>query len=159
MLDWQQTSKGKSLGVDAFTEEVAPGLQDRLPDLGACENSLKATDYLSLLNKIRIENINNVIVGNLNINSLPRKFDDLKVLVTGMVDILIITEATLDNTFPVCQLHIDGYSKLYKLDRNRDGDGIILYVRKDTPNIMLTKYNFPDNIEGLFIELNLRKSK
>ena len=76
-----------------------------------------------------------------------------------MLDILIITEATLDNTFPVCQLHIDGYSKPYKLDRNRDGDGIILYVRKDTTNIMLTKYNFPDNIEGLFIELNLRKSK
>ena len=125
--------------------------------MGACENSLKATDCFSLLNKTRTENINNVIVD--NINSLPRKFDDLKVLVPGMLDILIITEATLDNTFPVCQFHIDGYSKPYKLDRNRDGDGIILYVRKDTPNVLLTKCNFPDNIEGLFIELNLRKSK
>ena len=76
-----------------------------------------------------------------------------------MVDILIITETKLDNTFPVSQFHIDGYSKPYRLDRNRNGGGIIIYVREDIPNRMLTKHNFPDNIEGLFIELNFRKSK
>ena len=67
---------------------------------GACENSLKATGYLSVLKKTRIENINNAIIANLNINSLPIKIDDLKALVTGMLDILIITETKLDNTFP-----------------------------------------------------------
>ena len=104
-----------------------------------------------MLKKTRIENINNVIIGNLNINSLPKKFDDLKALVTGMLDILIITERKLDNTFQ--------HSKPYRLDRNRNGGGIIIYVREDIPNRMLTKHNFPDNIEGLFIELNFRKGK
>ena len=75
-----------------------------------------------------------------------------------MLDILIITETKLDNTFPVSQFHIDGYSKPYRLDRNRNGGGIIIYVREDIPNRMLTKHNFPDNIEGLFIELKLRKN-
>ena len=53
-----------------------------------------------MLKKTRIENINNVIIDNLNINSLPIKIEDLKALVTGMLDILIITETKLDNTFP-----------------------------------------------------------
>ena len=125
----------------------------------ACEKSLKATDCLSVLKKTRIENINNVIIGNLNINFLPKKFDDLKALVTGMLNTLIITERKLENTFPVSQIHIDEYSKPYRLDRNRNGGGIVIYVREDIPNRMLTKHNFPDNIEGLFIELNFRKSK
>ena len=112
-----------------------------------------------MLKKTRIENINNGIIGNLNINSLPKKFDDLKALPTGMLDILTITETKLANTFPVSQFHIDEYSKPYRLDRNRNGGGIIIHVREDIPNRILTKHNFPDNIEDLFIELNFRKSQ
>ena len=44
-----------------------------------------------------IENLNNVIIDNRNINSLPETLSDLKVLVTGMLDILIILETRLDN--------------------------------------------------------------
>ena len=90
-----------------------------------------------MLRKTRIENINNVIIGNHNINSLPKKFDDLKVLVTGMLDILIITETKLDNTFPVSQFHTDMYSKPYRLDRNRNGGGIIMYFREDIPTFQI----------------------
>ena len=61
-----------------------------------------------MLKKTRIENINNVMIGKLNINSLPKKLDDLKV--RGMLNILINTETNLDNTFPVSQLRIDGHS-------------------------------------------------
>ena len=60
-----------------------------------------------------------------------------------MLDILIITETKLHNTFPVSQFHIDGYYKPYKLDRNRNGGGTIIYVREDVPSRMLTKHNFP----------------
>ena len=48
------------------------------------------------------------MIGKLNINSLLKKFDDLKV--KGMLNILINTETNLDNTFPVSQLRIDGHS-------------------------------------------------
>ena len=90
--------------------------------------SLKATDCLSAQKKARTENINNFIIPNLNINFLPKNFDDLKVPATGMIDILIMTEKKLYNTFPVGQFHIDGYSKPYRLDRNRNRGGIIIYV-------------------------------
>ena len=37
----------------------------------------------------------------------------------------------LDNTFPVSHFHIYGYSKPYRLDRNRNEGGIIMYVTED----------------------------
>ena len=116
-------------------------------------------DSFSKIKKTRIEHINNVIIGNLNINSLPNKFDELKVLVNGMLDILIITETKLDDTFPVSQFHIDGFSKPYWLGRNRNGGGVIIYVREDIHSKILTKHVLLTNIEALFIELNFIKCK
>ena len=40
-----------------------------------------------------------------------------------------------------------------------NGGGIIIYVRKDIPTKILTKHNFPEDIEGIFRETNFRKSK
>ena len=92
-------------------------------------------------------------MGNLNINSLPKQFNDLKAIITGMLDIVIITETRLDNQFSVFQFHIDRYSKSYRLDRNRNGSGIIIYVREDISSIMLTKQNFPDNVKGTLMQI------
>ena len=35
----------------------------------------------------------------------------------------------------------------------------MIYIRDDFPSKLLTKHVFPDDIEGLFVELNFRKSK
>ena len=69
-MDWQ-TNKGKPLDIDVGIKEVA---QD------SCGSSLRS-DCISKIKTIRTQNINNVIIGNLNINSLSH---DLKVLMTGM---------------------------------------------------------------------------
>ena len=70
-----------------------------------------------------------------------------------MFDILIITEAKLDDTYSISQFHIDGYSMPYRLDRNRIGGGVIIYVKE---HILRA---FPNDIEGIFVEINFRKSK
>ena len=76
-----------------------------------------------------------------------------------MFDILIITETKLDDTYPISQFHIDGYSMPYRLDRNRNGGGVIIYVRGDVPSKVLRKNLFANDIEGIFVEINFRKSK
>ena len=124
-----------------------------------CASSEILADSFSKTKKARIESIYNVIIGNLNINSFPNRFDELKVLVNGMLDILIITEATLDDTFPVSQFHIDEFSKPYRLDMNRNGGGVIIYVREDIPRKILTKHVLPTDIEALFTESKFRKCK
>ena len=56
-----------------------------------------------------MENLKNIIIGQLNINSLRNKFYDLAELMKGKLDILVITETKLDNTFPEKQFFIPGY--------------------------------------------------
>ena len=54
---------------------------------------------------------------------------------------------------------VDGFSMPYRQDRNRNGGGIMIYIRDDIPSKLLTKHVFPDNIKALFVELNFRKSR
>ena len=54
-------------------------------------------------------NINKLIKGQLNINSLRNKFDCLVQKITGNVDIFMVSETKLDNSFPVGEFLIDGY--------------------------------------------------
>ena len=56
-----------------------------------------------------------------------------------------------------CQ--IDGFSLPYRLERNRNGGGAMIFVKEDIPSKLLIKHNFPSDAEGLFVELNFRKSK
>ena len=83
----------------------------------------------------------------------------LKCIIAENIDILILTETKIDATYPISQFMIEGYSKPYRLDRNKHGGGVIIYVREDIPSKLLNKHNFPNEIEGLFIEINLRKTK
>ena len=75
---------------------------------------------MNLLQNIRVENINNIIVGNLNVASLPNKIDELRFVVEDKLDILMLTETKLDETFPTTQFKIDGFAIPYRQDRNRD---------------------------------------
>ena len=85
------------------------------------------------LSEIRKSSKDKLIIGNLNLNSLPHKFDQLKLMIQGKIDILVITETKLDDSFPSSQFHIEGFTKPYRYDRNRNGGGVLIYVREDIP--------------------------
>ena len=51
------------------------------------------------IKNLRFRNVNKVIIGNLNINSFPKKFDQLREIVLKYVDVLVITENKLDDSF------------------------------------------------------------
>ena len=85
-------------------------------------------------------------MGNLNVASLPNKIDELRYVVKDKVDILILTETKLDDSFPTDQFKIDGFSIPYRQNRNRHGGGILIYVREDIPSKVITKHLFPDHI-------------
>ena len=80
-------------------------------------------------------------------------------LVQNKIDILVITETKLDDSFPVSQFLIDGFHTPYRFDRKRGAGGVMIYVSKDITSKQLYKHSFADDIEGIFIEINLRKSK
>ena len=100
-------------------------------------------DTPSILNELRLKNVNKLVIGHLNINSLPNKFDQLKSIIGKNIDILVITETKIDLSFPSSQFMIEEFSVPYRFDRNRSGGGVIE----------------GEDIEGVFVEVNLRKSK
>ena len=57
------------------------------------------------------------------------------------------------------QFFIDGFTAPYRLDRNIHGGGVLVYIREDIPSKQLNCHIFPEDIEGIFVEINLRKTK
>ena len=124
-----------------------------------CANLDDDTDIFNQLKKYRLKNANKVILATLNINTIANKFTALKEIVSNHIDILIIEETKLDETFPKGSFEIPGFKEPFRKDRNIHGGGIMVFVREDIPSRELTTVKFRENIEGLFIEINLRKSK
>ena len=115
--------------------------------------------YITEIKNLRLRNFNKVIIGNLDTNSLPNKFGQLREIVLKYIDVLVITETKLDDTFLKSQFLVTGFSVPYRSDRNRNGGGIMIFIHDDILIRVSTKHVFPDYIEGLFIGLNFRKTK
>ena len=88
------------------------------------------------MENIRSKNPNILIIAQLNISSLRYKFDSLVEILHTNPDILLISETKIDSSFPTAQFKIEGYTT-YRLDRNSNGGGILLYVREDIPSTFL----------------------
>ena len=102
--------------------------------------------------------MNRLLIDNLNINSIANKLEQLKLFVQGKANILVIMETKLNSTFSSSQLLIEGYSEPYHFDRNRNGSGVLIYVREEIGSKILTEHKkLPTDIEGIFVELNLTK--
>ena len=75
----------------------------------------------NLLNKGSLENLKVFRIAYLNITSLPKYIDQLRLyLISKPVDILGINETRLDDSIDNAEVHIQGYN-LYRKDRNRLG--------------------------------------
>ena len=78
-----------------------------------------------------------LIMGHLNINSIRNKSDLLSLIVKNNVDILMISETKLGDSFPAAQFLLHGFSAPYRLDRNSKCGGILLHISEDIPSKFL----------------------
>ena len=72
-------------------------------------------DQLNLgsnLHRVRVENPWRIIFGQINVNSIRNKFDLLMNIVKNEIDILMVWETKTDNSFPISQFTMTGYSIL-----------------------------------------------
>ena len=108
---------------------------------------------------LREENPNCPIFAQININSIRNKFQFVTSEIIDSVDVLLVSETKLDDSFPTAQFLLDGFSKPYRLDRCSNGGGILLYVKHYISSRLLTDHRLPDNVECLFTEINIRNKK
>ena len=83
----------------------------------------------------------------------------LKEVIGNKIDVLLISETKLDNTFPLSQFILERFTPPCRLDRTEDGGGLMLFIREDTPSKLLPNVNPSGNIENVFVEINLRSKK
>ena len=69
-------------------------------------------DVFSILKNIRMRNVDRVIIVTLR----QVKFHQLKVIMPRNIDILVITESKLNNTFPMAEFFINGISCIEKVE-------------------------------------------
>ena len=73
------------------------------------------------------KNVNRLVTDHFSISSVRNKFDSLK-LVKNNLNVFMITETKLDQTFPEGQFIMDGFTAPHRMDRNTNGGGIGRYT-------------------------------
>ena len=76
----------------------------------------------------------------------------------GNIDIVVVTESKLDSSFPSQLFAMDVYIQ-FRADRNADVGRVLIYVRQDIPCREINCHSPEKNFEGIFLEINLRKTK
>ena len=114
-----------------------------------------------IIKEIKLKNANKIVIGHLNINSLRNKFECLKYLIGENIDIFLVSETKLNESFPDTQFIIDGFQPPYRKDRSNKGDkggGLILYVHNNIPSRIID-IKLSSHIEALVVEINFKKKK
>ena len=99
------------------------------------------------------------MIAHLNINHISNKFDSLKEIIKNNIDILAISETKINSSFPNSMFDIEGYSPPFRCDRDLNGGGILVYVKEGIPCRELNIKPGAERVEGIFLEINLRKTK
>ena len=139
---------GVTTGGDSFTQDQNSVIQINDDD-----------DPKNLLQNLKAKNRDRPIIAHLNINFLDPKFDPLKDIIKDNVDILLVSETKLDDTFPSGKFFIEGYKEPIRLDRNRNGGGLLFFIRDDLDSKEIKSHKLPKKIEGIFIKLTIRNTK
>ena len=117
------------------------------------------SDPKSILSSLKEKNADRPVIGHLNINFIAPKFEPLVSLVKENIDLLMVSETKVDDSYPNGQFEIEGYSRPIRLDRNCHGGGIMIFPRDDLPCHELRSHKLPSDIECTFLELTIRQSK
>ena len=87
-----------------------------------------------MLKSLRCNNLSKLAFAHLNINSIRNKLEFISEQVRCNVDVLMVSENKINDSFLIGNFLIHGFSPPYRLHRHSKGDGIMLYIRKDIPS-------------------------
>ena len=84
------------------------------------------------------------------------KFNLLTYQIKDKINILMITETKLDESFPIGQFFINDFSSVFRLDRIRNDGGILLNISEDIPSKLLS---IEKKSGECFVEIKFHKKK
>ena len=102
------------------------------------------------------KDIKNVIFEHLNLSSLQNKFFSISELIKGKVDIFLINQSKVDESFTNNQFAMSGYK--FIRDRNKFGGGIAFYITDQLTSLIIA-IKISSDIEILTIEITISEKK
>ena len=136
ILTWQRDKNNTGFTVEEYNSDETSVDQ-------------KVTDGNRVLKSLCCNNLNRLVFPHLNINSIRNKFELLSEQIRGNVDVLMASETKIDDSFPIGNFLIHGFSRPYRPDRDSKGGGIKLYIRENIPLNLLATDKEP--IESLYV--------
>ena len=76
-------------------------------------------------------------MGHLNTNSVGKKFDAFTYIIDKTIDLLLISETKLDDSFPIAQFQMKGFSVSYRCGKNGKDGVLLVYIREDKQSKLL----------------------
>ena len=116
--------------------------------LATIQNCLKSNLPINELRQIRKKILIDLYLHSQNINAIKNKFNSLIELVKENVDILLTSEIKIDSSFPTAQFLVNGFTT-YR--RQRNGRGMLLYIKEDIPSNLLQYVYQMIYIDDLYI--------
>ena len=143
------------------SHKIIQPIQKNVESDNTTDKTQQAVIDINQAKKIRFSNINNAMIGHLNINSIRNKLNELKILSKDLMPtVLAISETKIDASFPNVQFLLNDYFNPgdFRKDRTNHGGGLIIYIRKGTPCKRLQQYE-ESNIESICFEIAVNKRK
>ena len=78
----------------------------------------------------RLKNAKNVTIDALNVNSLRSNIGAVQELITNNIDICVLSETRIDESFPNQQFSIRNY-ETFRRDRNKHIGGLLFYINEN----------------------------
>ena len=106
----------------------------------------------------RLQNVKNVTIDALNVNSFRNKIRAVQELITKNIDICLLSEIKTDENFPNQQCNISNY-KTFRGDRNKHGGGLLFYINENIPRKLLNDEIIPSDTEMIMFEFLVKTRK
>ena len=90
------------------------------------------TRWIRYVRKTRIASLKHIWIARLDINSIRDKFEMRNEVAGNKIDILLISDAKLDDTFSLNQFILEGFTPPYRLDSTSNGGGLMLFTERYT---------------------------
>ena len=119
------------------------------------ENNKECSSAFKSVQKHRLRNPKNIVIGHLNVNSLRNTIEAVEELVQNKVDICFLSETKIDDIFPNKQFMLNGY-KLFRRDRNCHGGGILCYINETFPSKIVNVEGIEKDCEIVLIEFSIK---
>ena len=126
----------------------------------ACNNVKENTEGspFSEVKNYKLQNPKNTTIDHLNVNLSRNNFILIEKSIKSKLDIFLVPETKIHNSFPNRQFSMDGY-KRYRRGRNNYGGGLLFYVNENIPCRELTAEQIDSNSENIFLEIIFRTRK